>query len=59
MNAYEYEFMTGRWKGPRGAAYNTVYEFCKNSGWIMGWSDHDEPIPTQAGSEAIERYLNK
>lgn len=58
MNEYEYEFMTGRWAGPKGAAYNVVYEFCKSRGWIMGWSDHDEPIPSSSGTAAIQAYKN-
>lgn len=53
MTKHEYEFMTGRWQGPKGAAYNQVYEFCKESGWLMGLSDHGEPIPTAKGTEAI------
>ena len=56
MNLYEYEFMTGRWSGPKGAAYNQVYEYCKEQGWIMGWSDHDEPIPTERGTQAMKNF---
>lgn len=56
MTEYEYEFMTGRWKGVKGAAWNAVYEFCRKSGWLMGLSDHDEPIPTQKGADAVKAY---
>ena len=56
MTKHEYEFMTGRWQGPKGAAYNQVYEFCKAFGWFMGLSDHGEPIPTAKGTEAIRAY---
>lgn len=58
MNECEYNFMTGNWAGPKGAAWNSVYEFCRKSGWIMGWSDHDEPIPTSSGTAAIQDYKN-
>ena len=56
MTEHEYEFMTGRWKGVKGAAFNAVYDFCCEFGWVMGMSDHDEPIPTQKGLEAIKAY---
>lgn len=58
MLPHEYEFMTGTWKGPKGAGWNAVYELCKEFGWIMGMSDHDEPIPTEKGIEAIKEYKN-
>ena len=56
MNEFEFAFMTGRWKGVKGAAYNACYEFCKKRGWFMGLSDHGEPIPTERGSKAIKEY---
>lgn len=56
MTKHEYEFMTGRWQGPKGAAYNQDYEFCKEFGWLMGLSDHGEPIPTTKGTAAIRAY---
>ena len=56
MTPFEYQFMTGRWEGPKGAAWNAVYKFCKEFGWIMGMSDHDEPIPTERGTAAIKAY---
>ena len=56
MTRHEYEFMTGTWEGPKGAAFNQVYEFCRAIGWIMSMSDHDEPIPTKKGTAAIREY---
>ena len=56
MTRHEYEFMTGKWSGPQGAAYNQVYAFCKRMKWFMGLSDHGEPIPTEKGLQAILGY---
>lgn len=56
MTDHEYKFMTGKWDGVKGAAFNAVYEFCREFGWVMGMSDHDEPIPTTKGLEAIKAY---
>lgn len=56
MNKFEYEFLTGKWEDVKGAAYNATYDFCQEFGWIMGWSDHDEPIPTAKGIAAMEEY---
>jgi hypothetical protein len=51
MNTFEYQFLTGTWKGVGGAAYNQTYEFCKEFGWC-----DQEGKPTPAGKEAIEKY---
>lgn len=56
MTKQEYEFLTGRWEGVEGAAYNQVYSFCRRMGWFVGLSDHDEPIPTQKGVDAMKEY---
>lgn len=56
MNKYEYEFMTGKWEGPKGAAFNQCYSFCRRQGWIMGWSDHGEPIPSATGIAAMNNF---
>ena len=56
MNQLEYDFLSGNWKGIKGAAYNQAYEYCKEFGWIMGFSDHDEPIPTQKGIEPMSLF---
>jgi hypothetical protein len=56
MAKHEHEFMTGQGQGPKGAAYNQVYEFCKEFGWFMGLSDHGEPILTTKGTEAVRAY---
>lgn len=37
MTSHEYEFLTGSWTGPKGAAYNQVAEFCKEFGWYKGF----------------------
>lgn len=54
LNAFDYEFLTGRWSGPSGAAYNQTYEFCKNSGWC-----NQDGTPTPAGLKAIQEYEMK
>lgn len=56
MTKHEYEFMSGQWEGPKGAAYNQTYEFCREFDWIMGFSAHGKPIPTQAGIDAMEEF---
>ena len=59
MNKYEYEFITGQWSGPKGAAYNQVYEFCKEFGWLKSFSVAGEPVPTDKGIQAIKAYQQK
>lgn len=54
LNKYDYEFLTQTWSGPRGAAYNQTYEFCKDFGWCTR-----DGTPTPAGLEAIQRYEMK
>ncbi len=56
MNEHEYEFLTGQWTGPKGAAYNQIYEFCKEFGWLLGFDTDMKPIPTRGGWKAINRY---
>ena len=56
MTKHEYEFMTGQWEGPKDAVYTRVVVFCQSRGWIRGFSDHYEPIPTEEGTAAIETY---
>lgn len=51
MNRYEYDFLTGNWQGPYGAAYNAVYEYCRESGWCTS----DGKI-TDSGRAAVKRY---
>lgn len=54
MTSHEYEFLKGSWLGPQGAAYNQVYEFCRERGWCT----FDGDI-TELGKAAVERYREK
>lgn len=54
MVAMEYEFITGRWEGVKGAAYNQCHEFCIEAGWI----DHTG-VTTPKGYRAIQQYATK
>ena len=56
MTRHEYEFLTGNWQGVAGAAYNQVYEFCKEFGWMKGFDGNGKPILTQKGLDAIKAY---
>lgn len=51
MNAYDYQFLTGKWQGLKGAAYNQTYEFCKE----FGWCRQDGSL-TEAGEKAVKEY---
>lgn len=50
FSVYDYQFLTGTWEGPWGAAMSIVYEFCKNQG-LGGYDD-----PTDRGRQVIRRY---
>lgn len=54
LNKYDYQFLTGKWEGVAGAAYNQTYEFCKE----FGWCDANGQ-PTSAGYKAIQEYEMK
>ncbi len=56
MTSHEYDFLTGSWTGPKGAAYNQVYEFCKEFGWLKGFYKNGPPELTQKGMAAIKEY---
>ena len=57
MTSHEYEFLTGSWTGPKGAAYNQVAEFCKEFGWYKGfYANGTTPILTHKGMDAIKAY---
>lgn len=56
MSKFEYEFLTDTWEGPRGAAYNQAYEFCKEFGWIDGFHMDGTPSLTNKGMEAVRAY---
>jgi hypothetical protein len=50
LTKYDYEFLTGRWDGPWGAASNEVAEFCVENGLgLYG-------CPTLKGKDAIQQY---
>jgi hypothetical protein len=55
MSKFEYDFLTDAWISPRGAAYNQVYEFCQEFGWVSGF-DNRRPVLTQKGLEAVKAY---
>lgn len=59
MTSFEYEFMTGKWEGVKGAAYNATAEFCQDFGWMEDWADNGMPIPTPQGYEAMEEYARE
>ena len=59
MTEQEYQFMSGKWEGPRGAAYNAVYGFCRSFRWILGLDREGVPILTQKGMEALKEYEKK
>lgn len=50
LTSHDYAFLTGTWDGPYGAAYNVVYEWCKNRGY-GGYND-----PTPRGMAAIKQF---
>mgnify|MGYP003386403153 CR=1 FL=1 len=56
MTSHEYDFLTNSWTGPKGAAYNQVYEFCKEFGWMKGVYASGGPILTQKSMNAIRAY---
>lgn len=56
MSIHEYQFLTGRWEGPKGAAYNEVYEFCRNHGWCPGFDVNGRAIITKQGVRAIKAF---
>lgn len=51
MTTDEYEFLTGAWRGPKGAAFNAVYEFCREFGWLSPTGE-----TTPKGLDAIKAY---
>lgn len=59
MNDYEYKFLTGKWEGVKGAAYNQVFEFCRNFGWCAGFDAHGNAILTKHGIKALKDYQEK
>lgn len=56
MTEFEYEFLTRTWVGPKRAAYNAVYEFCKEVGWLK--QKMDDWYVTPLGKEKIKEYEN-
>lgn len=51
INDFEYDFLTGSWEGPYGAAYMATYEWCKNNGLC----DQQGRI-TRWGLEAVKKF---
>lgn len=56
MTEHEYEFLTGQWKGPKGAAFNQVFEFSRSFGWCAGFDTRGVPVLTKRGIKAIKAY---
>lgn len=52
MNKHEYDFITNNWEGPKGAAYNQVWEFCREFGWLTS-----EGRITEKGTDAMREYV--
>lgn len=50
LTSFDYEWLTG-WKGPKGAAYNQVYEYLLE----MGYINRDGSM-TLAGAMAKQIY---
>lgn len=61
MNKFEYDFLKGKWDGPKGAAYNQVFEFCQKAGWLIGRSfvDPDQLVLSHKGTVAVYDYEAK
>lgn len=56
MTQHEYDFLTGKWEGPKGAAFNQVFEFARSFGWCAGLDTRGTPILTGKGIKAIKAY---
>lgn len=56
MNQHEYDFLTSRWSGPKGAAYNSVFEFSRSFGWCAGFDAEGRPVLTNKGISAIKSF---
>lgn len=56
MNEFEYRFLTGSWDGPKGAAYNQTFEFCRNFGWCVGFDQNGRPVTTKKGAQMVRDY---
>lgn len=50
LTPFDYEYLIGRWDGPKGAAWNVVAEDCREAG--MGFYGD----PTAKGEEALREY---
>lgn len=50
FNIFDFEYLTGHWHGPMGAAFNVVAEDCKEA----GWGAYGEP--TEAGKKLIDMF---
>jgi hypothetical protein len=56
INEHEYKFLSQQWDGPIGAAYNQVFEFCRQYGLTVGFDHKGRPILTPKGIAAIKAY---
>lgn len=54
VNIFDYEFLTGAWTGPPGAALWQTAEFCRNA----GWGEYGKPTDKgQAAVDYFEKYV--
>lgn len=56
MNQHDYDFLTGQWTGPKGAAYNETFEFCRQFGWCVGFDTEGGVVLTKHGVKAIKAF---
>ncbi len=54
MTENEYLFLTDKWSGKDGKAYQSVGEECYENGWI-----DDFGLVTQKGAHELDRYEQK
>jgi len=54
LEHFDYDFLSGNWGGPKGAAYNTVFEDLREAGLVSF-----EGKPTPAGEAAMAAYRER
>lgn len=48
--------MTNQWQGPKGAAYNAVFGFCRGFGWTSGFDREGRVVHTREGAKVVRAY---
>lgn len=64
INEFEYDLLTDGWIGPKGAAWNVCWEFCRKNGLLKsispvhlpGESTGETFEVTDLGRRAIKKY---